>query len=467
MPSHYGLPLTIDMHERSRMQESARRRRLLDGVWEADLVETMSQYVAPEQMAAWGRPDLTKNVFRSVVSQLSILYDREPIIEHEDPVAAERMRELCRSAGVWTQGPQLQRLVIGQREALRRVSWEDGALLVRLVPVDTVEASSSPNTPSTAHTVIEYRHRELDGQELLTRDVLSVAGGVGVYRIESGDGKRDLTSMFLGADYSGEAYPYRRGDGSPVLPYVMTHALDTGRLFDTYEGRELVEGSLKVAVLWSFWSHIVFDCSHPQRYGVNARPAGLAADARNDEHATFIATDPASLLLMETSNPDAPVQLGQFAPGGDPVAVGTAIRDYASDLAMDFDLSPGDIQRSHGDARSGYAIHVVNEGKRRAQLKYQPQFARADVELLEVIAALHNTYSGEAPLPETGYSVRYQGLPLSVDERRTRIEEYRTRSELGIASPVQLLAELEGITEDQARARLAQIRRDRVEFGTI
>ena len=91
----------------------------------------------------------------------------------------------------------------------------------------------------------------------------------------------------------------------------------------------------------------------------------------------------------------------------------------------------------------------------------------ADVELLEVIAALHNTYSGEAPLPETGYSVRYQGLPLSVDERRTRIEEYRTRSELGIASPVQLLAELEGITDDQARARLGQIRRDRVEFGTI
>jgi len=467
MPSHYGLPLTIDMHERSRMQESARRRRLLDGVWEADLVETMSQYVAPEQMAAWGRPDLTKNVFRSVVSQLSILYDREPIIEHDDPVAAERMRELCRGAGVWTQGPQLQRLVIGQREALRRVSWEDGALLVRLVPVDTVEASSSPNTPSVPHTVIEYRHRELDGQKILTRDVLSVEGGVGVYRIESGDGKRDLTSMFLGSDYSGEAYPYRRDDGSPVLPYVMTHALDSGALFDSYQGKELVEGSLKVSVLWTFWSHIVFDCSHPQRYGVNARPAGLAADARSDEHATFIATDPASLLLMEASNPDAPVTLGQFAPGGDPVAVGQAISHYSATLAMDFDMTPADIQRSHGDARSGYAIHIVNEGKRRAQVKYEPQFARADVELLEVIAALHNTYSGDAPLPESGYSVRYQGLPLSVDERRTRINEFKMLFEIELASKVQLLAELEGITEDQARARLGQIRRDRVEFGTI
>jgi len=188
---------------------------------------------------------------------------------------------------------------------------------------------------------------------------------------------------------------------------------------------------------------------------------------RSDEHATFISTDPASLLLMEASNPDAPVTLGQFAPGGDPVAVGTAIRDYASDLATDFDLSPGDIQRSHGDARSGYAIHVVNEGRRSAQLKYKNQFAKSDALLLRTIAAMHNAYSTEPALPEDGYSVRYQGLPLSVDERRTRIEEYRTRSELGIASPVQLLAELEGITEGQARQRLEQIRRDRVAFGVL
>ena len=356
----YGLPLTIDMGERSRMQESARRRRMLDGVWEIDLVEAMAQYISAEQMAAWGRPDLTKNVFRSVVSQLSILYDREPIIDHPDPTAAERMRELCRGAGVWTQGPQLQRLVIGQREAFRRVSWEDGRLLVRLVPVDCTEAEAHANTPSEPHTVYEYRRRELDGADIMTRDVLSVEAG-GVYRIESADGQRDLTVEFLGQEYSGDAYPYRDQDGAPVLPYVLTHALDTGRLFDAYEGRELVEGSLKVAVLWSFWSHIVFDCSHPQRYGVNARPAGLAADPRNDEHATFIATDPASLLLMEAANPDAAVALGQFAPGGDPVQVGVAIRDYSADLAMDFDLAPGDVQRSHSDARSGYAIHVVNE----------------------------------------------------------------------------------------------------------
>ena len=113
MPTHYGLPLTIDVTERSRMYESARRRRMLDGVWEQDLIDAMALYVGAEQMAAWGRPDLTKNVFRSVVSQLAILYDREPIVEHPDEGAAERMRELCRKAGVWTQGPQLQRLVIG------------------------------------------------------------------------------------------------------------------------------------------------------------------------------------------------------------------------------------------------------------------------------------------------------------------------------------------------------------------
>ena len=190
-----------------------------------------------------GSPDLTKNVFRSVVSQLAILYDREPIIEHDDPVAAERMRDLCRGAGVWTQGPQLQRLVIGQREALRRVSWEDGRCSCASCPSTPSRHRPRRTHPRVPHTVIEYRRRELDGQKILTRDVLSVEGGVGVYRIESGGRQARPHLDFLGADYSGEAYPVpRRGRLAGASLRDDARPRQRVSLFDSLPGQRACRG---------------------------------------------------------------------------------------------------------------------------------------------------------------------------------------------------------------------------------
>lgn len=452
----------LSLHDRARMQESARRRRLLEGVWEQDLIEAMAQYLSPEQLAAWGRPELSANTFRSVCTQLAVLYQQAPVIDHAQTPSAATMREL--TASVWPEAAQFQRYVIGMRECFRRVDWSEGRLQVRIVPVDTVTAEASPDRPSEPHTVIEYRPREYRGSEILTRDVLSINGDP-VYRIESSDGKVDLTREFLGEDYSGAAYPYRDTAGAPILPYVLTHAIPTGRLFDAYEGAELVSGTLTVAALFVHWRHVVFDASWPQRYAVNARPAGMYSDPNSDENATYVPTDPASLLLLEAANPEAAVNIGQFQPGGDPVKVGEAIHSYAAALAGEFDLSPSDIARSHTSARSGYAIHILRDSQRNASKRYEVGHRAGDVALMRAAAVLYNRFSGSAPIAEDGYSIRYQPIPLSVEERKTRIEEYRIRAELGTASVVQFLAEMEGITEEEARSRLEVIRQDRIRYG--
>ncbi len=79
--------------------------------------------------------------------------------------------------------------------------------------------------------------------------------------------------------------------------------------------------------------------------------------------------------------------------------------------------------------------------------------------MISKMAAMLNRSMG-AGLPETGWRVRYHGLPLSLEERRMEIEEWERRVELGVASKVDLLMRLEGISEDAARARLERIRRD-------
>ena len=116
-----------------------------------------------------------------------------------------------------------------------------------------------------------------------------------------------------------------------------------------------------VAVLWSFWSSIVRDSSWPQRYAVDVHVGGVTVDNRDPSGGPYVALNPAALLQMQ-SRADGTPQIGQWAPGGDTLTLGDAIRAYASDLAVEFDVSPADVSRRHADARSGYAIEITATG---------------------------------------------------------------------------------------------------------
>jgi len=83
---------------------------------------------------------------------------------------------------------------------------------------------------------------------------------------------------------------------------------------------------------------------------------------------------------------------------------------------------------------------------------------------MQVIAALWNRATG-SNLPEDGWGIRYLGLPLSMEERKLIMDDHRQRAELGITSKAELLSQLDGITLDQARAKLIQIDMDNARFG--
>ena len=90
----------------------------------------------------------------------------------------------------------------------------------------------------------------------------------------------------------------------------------------------------------------------------------------------------------------------------------------------------------------------------------------SDAQTLRVIAVLWNRHTGDS-LPESGWSVEYAGIPLSMEERRLLADEHRLRATLGVTSRPALLAKLDGITEDQARDRLREYAKDAAEFGGV
>ena len=244
---------------------------------------------------------------------------------------------------------------------------------------------------------------------------------------------------------------------------MLFHAETLGdRLFDPYEEIELVEGSLNLAVLLSFWTHTMRDASWPQRYAVNCQPAGIGlADSDSGRRAEVI-TDPATVLLMEAIEEGMQPQIGQWSAGVDVSTMISAIDAYAVRLAQDAGVPPSDLQRLGGTARSGYAISLTNEGKRAQQRRYRLQFKRGDEALIALTAALLNRATGSA-YPEEGYSVVHSQIPLSPTELREKRTHLLEIARAGLISRTRAYQELNpGITREQAERDLVIIAADRL-----
>ena len=455
----------------ARWRESAKRYAMLSGAWYQHLREEFVRWFPNEQTQMQiGRVDITKNTAQAVISQLSTLYDVAPIVQHADAEAAREMAALCDDAGLWQLQRAHQQFVIAQREgAVRAFCGHDGKLRFRQVPAHLMHAIALPQDPDVPVAIYEYRVRAVRIDEtksgmIWTREVWDVSDpSEPIWRIEDEQGT-DITRLVIGeSGIRGAEYPYRDADDRPILPYAFYHAQRTGKLFDPYHGSELFQGSLMVAVLWSFWGSVVRDASWPQRYAVDVHIAGVTVDNRDSTGGPYVALNPAALLQLQ-SRADGSPQIGQWAPGGDPLALGDAIRAYSADLAIAFDVSPADVSRRHSDARSGYAIEITRDGQRHAQRRYKPGFRRGDRSLLAIAASVAKAHD-IADLPLDGYDLHYPGLPLSLEERRVMAEENAALQALGLASPVQLYAKIHGVTEAEARVQLEQIRADLADFG--
>jgi len=436
----------------ARWEEQRRRRRLLEGAWKCDLRDTLAREYEPQRRRRLGLPDTTKNLFRSAINQLAVLYDSAPIVSHPDAAAAETMRTALDQGGAWELAQTLQEQTMGCREGLFVCTLEPGGVQWRIVPPDLVDGAALITAPDQLVEFVEYRIRTVGDSQVWTRDYWSIRDPENpIYRVQDERGIVDLSEMFGAGAWPDE---YRYPDGAPFLPAILYHARRTGKLWDAQRGIELADAALGTAGLLTQWKHVVRDASWPQRYAIDCEIAGGVTDSNGDR---YVQTDEASILNFRSTD-GVNGSLGQFSPGGDPASLLNAIENYAAGCLADFDVAPADIARTHTDARSGYAIEITRSGQRAAATRAKRPQRRGDLEMIGKVAALLG-------LPVDGWSIKYPGIPMSMQEKKLLLEEHKERSEMGVTSKPALLAKLDGITEDQARDLLRQYTRDRLEFG--
>ena len=186
-------------------------------------------------------------------------------------------------------------------------------------------------------------------------------------------------------------------------------------------------------------------------------PMGMGLeDGTNNGTRRAISTDPASILMFEASG-DLQPQLSQFQAGADVAKMLDAISSYEQRVAEFAGVSPADLQRLGGTARSGYAISITNAGKREAQRKFEPMFRAADSELLSTSAKMLNRMAGLS-VPESGYTIRYQAIPLSDQERDGLRKDLIEKIQAGIMSKADAYMEIHpGISRTRAIESLQRI----------
>lgn len=459
-----GCPVTGPRGEdATRIAYTRRSRRILYGEHAPDVQRRLAQQLGTVREEAIGALDLSSNPFKLVWASLATLYDRAPTVS-----APEKLVHQLDRAGLWPMMCRVQRDCLALREEWVWVDvakdpiTEEHELVFEPVHPDLVVAEDAPDRPGVPVRVWRAVRRQKKGGDVAWMwDHLDVSNpDKPVYEVfEVTNGKQVDRSK----DYGVNGWPelWRDAEGRPVLPCVLYHASRTPRLYDPYQTRELVEGTLNSCLMRTHLLHVVKQASWAQRFVVNAAPAGMVASDPDDSTGgaprSEVPTDPSMVLVLVPIDAEAgQAQTGQWGAPQDPNKLMELIEAYERKLMAESGVRP-DVTRTSGDPRSGYALAVDTESQREAQRRFEPQFRRGDEELLRVAACQWNRAT-KSTLPETGHTVTYHGVPKSAQELKAQREHLLALIEAGLISPIDAYQELNpGTNELQAAQALLRI----------
>jgi hypothetical protein len=371
---------------------------------------------------AHGEPDLSSNVLLDICNQIGIHFNDGVEISREvdgveDLESAKALADALDEAGHAAIMQSAVIDLIGIREILVRASMRaDGSIMLRPVYPHTVVAYSEPDAPDVPVTIEEARHRKINGKPCWTWDCLDVSDPANpTYRIwlDGGTGgqRLDITQQVLGQSYDGDAYPYRV-DGVPVLPYAIYHARVWPQLWGHMDRIEVVEGTLRSAVYWTFLGHVLRNAAFVQRVAIDLEIAATETTGPQSKRHEFVA-DPAAVLFLNTANNgDSPSPQGgridSWANPADPKVMFETAVSYDRKVASAFGVSASDFSRETGDPRSAYALIISNSGKITAARSYTGGIQRGDLQLLRIVAGLLG-------LPGDGWGIEYLAVPEPVN----------------------------------------------------
>lgn len=437
-------PEPADAGERARVQHTRLRRRVLYDQHYDDAYQRLVEDVGPSNAVLWGSVDSMTNPFSQVYGKLSVLYASPPSLTV--PAGGEDVAAALDEAGFWQLAPRLQRDTLALREMLVRVSVSsDGAVAVLPVFPDLVQVKA--DALGRLRRVEEWV-ADPDDSTQWVRLVHDVSGSEPILCAWTAEGK-DCSVRVLGGSFTGAAYPYRDSSGQALLPYVVYRAARTGSTFDPYTDSTVVDGALKLSVLYTFWNFALLQASWRQRYAAGCEPSGLGPHGQ--VHAQTVGASPASVVVFTpTEDGASTATVGTFETPSDIEGLLRSIQSREARLVAAA-LGSADVSRGDSEIRSGYSLAVSREAQREAQRAYEPLFRRSDLQLIRLVASLLGA-------PTAGWGITYSSIPRDPGEAAAELDRIARQIELGLLDRAGAWLQLHpGASEADAIAAIAAI----------
>ena len=492
------------------------RLRLLDGLAQADLRQYIVRRVGALRAQAWGQPQRTTCALADLSAAVAVLYVQDPTVSHPGAAAAPRLPtdsadaaaslrarmaaeaqqaavaeqvadvvERLRISGLWQVAGEAQRLCEALNECAIHVEIDGGRIIWRLVTPDLLQGLPAPGRPGEPEVLAEWRPRDVvkpgGKPELMwLADVYDVSDPAApAFRIIDEDGV-DRTRLVMSdvpdGGFVGTAYRWRYEpspsypDGRPFIPYSIRHAEAAPRaLFSPWRRIETVDATMEACSLDTMTSHVCTQASFPLTYVSGGELiTEQVVDPQGRPIARAPTLDPAAIQRVTSTEPGQQGKIEVVRNETDPLMLMDVSERLVARCASAWGLGPSDVQRTAADSRSGIALAVSSEGRRRMQASRAPIYRPADERLVGMLAALLNRASvaGVTDRPESGWQVSYTLSPLSPQERSQRQAEAQALYAAGAISLAEMRSMITGETTTQASAALTAIARARASGQT-
>jgi hypothetical protein len=473
-----GRPITELEHTQLRL-------RLIEGHAQEDLHLHVVRTVGAVRAAAWGSPSRTANPLRDLASAVAVLYDEEPLVAHPQapqPVVEDFVERL-RVSGLWQVLAEAQFLTEALNETAVAVELDEdtGGLLWRVITPDLLDGQAEVGRPGHPALLREWRPRVnargrsgdvdwfVDVWDLRDRDRP-------VFRIEDARGN-DVTGDYVeGGAREGDAYPWRYAPsprfsrGRPFIPISLRHSRSSPRrLFAPFFRVETVDGTLDAGALGGQKKHVAFQASFPLTLLVGGRlVSGVTeqTDSKGQPIARAPTLDPAAIHEVEPTEPGQQASVQVVRNETDLLMLQEYGEREQAGLATPWGLTPADLQRTAADARSGVALAISGEGRRRMQAARAPVYRPEDERLLGIAAALLRSRGIAPQLPDRGWVVTHRLSPLSPQERAQRQAEAESLYDRGLITRAEFRSMVMGEPLAVAARALDQARTERAPAPT-
>lgn len=471
------------------------RLRLLDGLAQQDLREYIVRRVGALRAQAWGQPQRTTCALADLSAAVAVLYVQDPTVSHPGAAAADPgaaavaaqvadVVERLRISGLWQVAGEAQRLTEALNECAIHVEIDAGRIIWRLVTPDLLQGQPAPGRPGEPEVLAEWRPRHVTRPggkpELMwLADLYDISDPAApAFRIIDEDGV-DRTRLVMSdvpdGGFVGTAYRWRYApspsypDGRPFIPYSLRHAEAAPRaLFSPWRRIETVDATMEACSVRTMASHVCGQNSFPFTWTNGEIITEQVTDPSGKVIARAPVLDPAAIHQVRTSEPGQSPTVNAVRNETDPLMLLDVAERLVASCASAWGLGPSDVQRTAADSRSGIALAVSSEGRRRMQASRAPIYRPADERLVGMLAALLNRagVSGVTDRPESGWQVSYTLSPLSPQERSQRQAEAQALYAAGAISLAEMRSMITGETTTQASAALTAIARARASGQT-